>query len=333
MNTVSSGERPAAVTPSAGRGSVTVIICTRNRADSLRETLASIGRCAVPPDIAAELLVLDNGSTDHTAQVVREAALTHLPVRRVEEPAPGLSRARNAALRATSADMVLFTDDDVRVPVDWIEGMCRPIFSGAGDAVIGRVRFPPHYRPLLEREPFRSKGGWFASNETGGDLSGSKNMVGANMAFSRRVIETLGGFDPDLGAGALGFYEESIFSWRLVEAGLRLVPVPDISVEHHFDLSRLTRRTLLGLAERMGRSEAYVNHHWHHDPTKADPAKVRRARLLLLLERLLKPWIFFTGQVPLPEIQRVQTLAYWQHYARLDGTPRKYPPPSPSVVR
>ena len=312
---------------------MTVIICTRNRADSLRETLASIGRCAVPPDIAAELLVLDNGSTDHTAQVVREAALTNLPVRRVEEPAPGLSRARNAALRATSADMVLFTDDDVRVPVDWIEAMCRPMLAAAADAVLGGVRFPAHYEPLLSREPFRSKRGWFASNDSGGDLSGSKNMVGANMAFNRRVIETLGGFDPELGAGALGFYEESIFTWRLVEAGLRLVPVPDISVEHHFDLSRLTRRTLLGLAERMGRSEAYVNHHWSHDPTKADPARERRARLLLLLERVRRPWAFFTKYVPLPELQRVQTLAYWRQYARLAGTPRKYPPPSSSVVR
>ena len=312
---------------------VSIIICTRDHADSLRETLASIGGCAVPPDIVAELLVVDNGSTDHTAQVVRETKLAAMPVRYVREPMPGQTRARNAGLAASRADMVLFTDDDVRVPADWIEGMCRPVFAGAGDAVIGRVRFPPHYRPLLEREPFRSKGGWFASNETGGDLSESKNMVGANMAFSRRVIETLGGFDLELGPGALGFYDDSLFSWRLTEAGLRMVPAPDVSVEHHFDLSRLTRRTILGIAERMGQSEAYINHHWHHDATKADPAKAQRARLLLLLERLLKPWIFFTRQVPLPEIQRVQTLAYWRQYARLAGTPRKYPPPAPSVAR
>jgi glycosyltransferase involved in cell wall biosynthesis len=312
---------------------VSIIICTRDHADSLRETLASIGRCVVPPDIAAELLVVDNGSTDHTAQVVRETKLASLPVRYVQEPTPGQTRARNAGLDASRADMVLFTDDDVRVPVNWIEGMCRPIFSGAGDAVIGRVRFPAHYRPRLEREPFRSKGGWFASNETGGDLSESKNMVGANMAFSRRVIETLGGFDLELGPGALGFYDDSLFSWRLTAAGLRMVPAPDISVEHHFDLSRLTRRTILGIAERMGQSEAWVSHHWHHDPTEADPAQERRARLLLLLERLLKPWVFFTGHVPLTEIQRVQTLAYWRQYARLAGTPRKYPAPSLAVVR
>ena len=332
MNTVSPGEPAVAVVPPVVQASVTVIICTRNRADSLRETLASIGQCVVPPHLAAELLVVDNGSTDRTAQVVREAKLTRLPVRYLAEPAPGLSRARNAALRASAADMVLFTDDDVRVPADWIGGMCRLMTSGLADAVIGGVRFPAHYEPLLAREPFRSKRGWLASNESG-DLSESRNMVGANMAFNRRVIETLGGFDPELGAGALGFYEESIFSWRLTEAGLRMAPAPDVWVEHHFDFSRLTRPTILGMAERMGRSEAYVSYHWHHDPGKAEPAKARRARVLLLLERVLKPWAFFTRYVPLQEIQRVQTLAYWRQYARLVGTPRNYPPPPPSVVR
>ena len=319
-------------TVSSGPGSVTVVICTRNRADSLRETLVSIGQCVVPPDLTAELLVVDNGSTDGTAQVVREAKLTNLPVRYLAAPTPGLSRARNAALRASAADMVLFTDDDVRVPADWIGGMCRPMTAGTADAVIGGVRFPAHYEPLLAREPFRSKRGWLASNESR-DLSESRNMVGANMAFNRRVIETLGGFDPELGAGALGFYEESIFSWRLTEAGLRMVPAPDVWVEHHFDFSRLTRPTILAMAERMGRSEAYVSYHWHHGPGDAEPAKERRARLLLLLQRVLNPWAFFTRYVPLEEIQRVQTLAYWRQYARLAGTPRNYPPPAPSVLR
>ena len=276
--------------------------------------------------------MVDNGSTDGTAQVVREAKLPNLPVRYLQEPTPGLSRARNAALRASTADLVLFTDDDVRVPPDWIAGMCRPMEAGAADAVIGRVLFPAHYEPLLAREPFRSKRGWLASNEWD-DLSENRHMVGANMAFNRRVIETLGGFDPELGAGALGFYEEAIFSWRLKEAGLRMVPAPDVRVEHHFDFSRLTRATILKMAERMGRSEAYISYHWCHDPGRAEPAKERRAWLLLLLERVLKPWTFFTRYVPLPEIQRVQTLAYWRQYARLAGTPRNYPPPPPSVVR
>jgi glycosyltransferase involved in cell wall biosynthesis len=54
---------------------VSIIICTRNRADSLRETLASIGRCDVPADLPAELLVIDNGSTDHAREVAEAGGL------------------------------------------------------------------------------------------------------------------------------------------------------------------------------------------------------------------------------------------------------------------
>ena len=305
--------------------SVTLIICTRNRADSLRETLASIGQCAVPAGIAAELLVVDNGSTDHTARVVEQAGLTNLPVRRLLEPPPGLSYARNAGLRASAGKVILFTDDDVRVPAGWVEGMCRPILAGRGDAVAGSVRFPAGYEEVLAREPYRSRRGWFASNE-GADPADPGNLVGANMAFARRVSDTLGGFDSNLGAGALGFYEETLFTARLKRAGFRLVSALPIVVEHHFDLSRLTRGTLLQMAERMGKSEAYLDYHWHRSEAVVRPATVRRARLLLWLERLLTPWNAALGRTTASEIQRAQTLAYWQQLRQLSGVPRRYGP-------
>lgn len=312
-------------------GSVSIIICTRDRADSLRETLESIGRCAVPPDVSAELVVVDNGSTDHTAEVVARAGLRNLPVRRVRESEPGLSRARNAGLRASASEVILFTDDDVRVPLDWIEGMCRSIFAGRGDAVAGSVRFPVGHERVLSREPYRSRRGWFASNE-GADPADPGNMVGANMAFSRRVSDTLEGFDPHLGAGALGFYEETLFCTRLKLAGFRLVSALHIGVEHHFDLSRLTRGTLLKMAERMGRSEAYFDYHWNHSATVVPRATVGRARLLALLEQALKPWNTLLGKVSIGEIQRAQTLGYWQQLRQFAGTPRHYPAPAASVA-
>ena len=322
-------------------GSVSIIICTRNRADSLRETLASIGKCAVPRGLAAEVLVVDNGSTDHTLEIVRKAGLTNMPVRYVSEMQPGQTRARNAGLRASAADMVLFTDDDVLVPENWIGGMCPPILGGEADAVAGSIHFPAHYERLLAREPFRSRRGWFASSENIDPVQ-PQRMVGANMAFSRRVIETIKQFDTELGPGALGFYDDTLFSLCLKEAGFRLVAAPDISVEHHFDLSRLTRRTLLSMAERMGNSEAYVVYHWPKEGATANPAKERRAWLLLFGTRLLTPWNPVLGQTPSWELQRVQTLAFWRQLARCAGTPRTYQtevtplattPDAPATVR
>lgn len=305
---------------------VAIILCTRDRIASLRDTLAAIGRCAVPADLTAELIVVDNGSTDGTADLVRSTRLPNLPVRYVPEPAPGQVRARNAGLRASAgAAVVLFTDDDVRPVPDWIEGMCRPILAGAGDAVTGTVTFPPHHAAMLAREPFHSLRGWFAATDHI-DPAAPGLLVGANMAFSRRVVETLGGFDPELGPGALGFYDDTVWSFRIQRAGFRLVAAaPGVSVEHHFDRSRLTRGTLLSMAGRMGRSEAWLSYHWEGSPATVPAAKLRRARGLLGLYRTLTPWRLLQRAAPAWELRRVQTLAYLEELGRMDGQPRKYP--------
>ena len=304
---------------------VAIILCTRDRAASLRETLAAIGTCAVPPDLSAELIVVDNGSTDGTAALVREACLTNLPVRYVLEPLPGQVRARNAGLRAAAhADVIVFTDDDVRPPRDWIEGMCRPILAGKGDAVAGWVHFSPPYEALLAREPFRSRRGWFASTEDI-DPAAPGRLVGANMAFSRRAAEATGEFDPELGPGALGFFDDSLWSWRLMAAGFRLVgAAPGISVEHHFDRTRLTRATLLAMAERMGRSAAWVEYHWDGSEGRVPAGKRWRARGLLAASRALTLWRGWQAAAPAWELQRVQTRAYLEALHGFAGQARKY---------
>ncbi len=303
--------------------SVSIVICTRDRAENLRLTLDSIRRCESPGDMAAEMVVVDNGSTDGTNQVISEARFNGAPVRRVWEPAPGLSRARNAALRATSSDILLFTDDDVRVPPRWIAGMCAPILSGAMDAVAGGVHFPAEYEPRLAREPLRSRRGWLASTERT-DPDQPNCLVGANMAFSRRAADAVGEFDPQLGAGALGFCEETLFASRLLAAGCRIGTAFSVSVEHHFDLSRLTRATLLNMAARMGRSAAYVDYHWEQADAQHARAKMRRAAALMAIERIKTPWRVFAAHATTNETQRVQTFAYWQKLAELDGQPRRY---------
>ncbi len=237
---------------------VSIILCTRNRAARLRTTLETIGRCRIPADLAAELLIVDNGSTDETPQVVRQFHLPNMPVRYVCEPTPGQSRARNRGLAEGDGSILLFTDDDVRVPPDWIDGMCRPILEGSADAIAGGVRFPPE----LDRQ-LRMCRSWFASTE---DILPDRpdRFVGANMAFSRDVLDRVAAFEVELGPGALGFGDETLFSFQLRQAGYRLVTRFDVAVEHHFDPARLTRSKMLEAARQMGRSKAYVAYHWHH---------------------------------------------------------------------
>lgn len=269
------------------QGRVTIIICTRNRADSLRETLKSIGKTYVPSGWEVELLVVDNCSTDHTQAVFHEGAVTNMPARLVSEGRPGKGYAYNTGIRNALHDVLLFTDDDVRVPNHWLEGMCLPILLNQADAVGGGVHFPEEYRELFLSEPLRSRQEWFAST-SGLDPHRLDRMVGANMAFHRKVAEQIGGFDPALGPGALGFADETLFSRQLLAAGFRLASALDVSVEHRFDLTRLSPRQVVEIATRMGRSEGYLVHHWERQPIPS-LLQLWQAKLGLGLRKFLRP--------------------------------------------
>ena len=247
--------------------SISIIICTRNRAERLRSTLQSISKATVPQHWTVELLVVDNGSTDGTQAVVMEAQLSNMNLRYINEPMTGQSHARNTGLRETSGEAVLFTDDDIRVPSNWVVAMCEPILTGAAHAVAGAVIFPDEYSGVFSRPGLSSRQSWFASTHEL-DPHHPGRMVGSNMAFHRRILDKCPEFDVELGPGALGFGDETLFSSQLLAAGYKLAAVFDTSVEHYFDLTRLTREALLDAARKMGRSHAFVFHHWEHQRSR-----------------------------------------------------------------
>ncbi len=237
-----------------------ILIVTRDRADELKETLEAMRRVAVPAGCEVELVVVDNGSSDHTQGVVKGCRLDGICVRHVLEEKPGLSHGRNRALAESSGEVILFTDDDVRPPEDWLVRMMAPIKEGEADGVAGGVVLAPH---LLRPWMTAKHKAWLASSEW---IDGGKpvSMVGANMVFARRVLEKVPEFDPELGAGALGCGEEGLFVSQLLEAGFRITARLDVAMEHHCQESRLERGSWLAAAEKMGRSQAYRGHHWEH---------------------------------------------------------------------
>src|SRR5690606_2409380 len=98
---------------------LTVAICTWNRSFLLARTLEQLGALIVPPGLRWELLVVDNASSDDTSQVL-QGYLGRLPLRVVREERPGLSNARNAAIRAARGEYIIWTDDDVLVAPGWL---------------------------------------------------------------------------------------------------------------------------------------------------------------------------------------------------------------------
>jgi glycosyltransferase involved in cell wall biosynthesis len=241
---------------------ITIAIFTFNRARSLTHTLQALREVRIPAGATCELLVVDNASTDGTPQLIDSFAMPHLKIRNVLERRRGLSHARNTAIRESSGRVLVFLDDDVRPQPNWLERISEPILTGGADAVAGAVKIPSS----LERPWMTPKHrAWLASTERL-DSVNPDYIVGANMAFSRAVINKVPAFDPELGPGALGFYDDTLFSWQLREAGYRIVSRFDAVVEHHFDDSRLNRSAFLAAAQIRGRCLAYLRHHWKQEP-------------------------------------------------------------------
>lgn len=273
---------------------VSIMICTRNRREALRQTLASVARLRVPPDLTPELIVVDNGSTDGTDAVVDGFRPPDLPVRLIREPRPGAGRARNAALAAARGDILLFADDDVRLPEDWLTVLCAPIRAGTADVVGGAVVLAGDLlRPWMTA--FHRK--TLAATE-GIDPKAPSDLISASMAFARRVLDRVPAFDPELGPGtANGTLEDTLFTRQLHAAGFRLTTAFEAPVVHHFAPERLTRRAFLRAARSRGRSLSYIHYHWHHRPAtdwthRTAAWQVWRTPHVLLALRYLRLWLW-----------------------------------------
>jgi GT2 family glycosyltransferase len=180
-----------------------------------------------------------------------------LPLRYLYEQRRGKSTGLNTALKTAQGEILLWTDDDVRVPRDWIAGMCDLIEKGEADVTAGEVALAPS----LERPWMTSfHRGWLADTRA---LPKERLPFGINMAFHRRVLETVPFLDTDLGPGALGSGEEILFCLQLKQAGFRVVTAPPV-VEHHFEPSRLLYGSWKKRARIEGRIEAYYCYHWFH---------------------------------------------------------------------
>jgi len=265
--------------------SISIIICTRNRAASLRPTLESLARVGVPPDWRAEVLVVDNGSTDETEAVVRNTRLTNMAVRHLYESKRGKSNALNAALAVAGGEILLFTDDDVSVPTDWLTQMVTPLLEGWADAVVGKVVLAQNLlRPWLTT--------WHQVFLAAVDrqIYPSVELVGANMGFRRSVLERVPAFDPETGPGSPHCTnEETLFGLQLAEAGFNIRYIEPATVTHHPEESRLQRGQWLAVVERLGRTQAYIAHHWEHKLISNARLRCFFYWVKLHLRRLLQP--------------------------------------------
>jgi glycosyltransferase involved in cell wall biosynthesis len=241
-----------------GACGLSLIICTRNRSESLRRTLASLESVAVPPHVSWEVVVVDNNSRDRTRDVVEEfVRASGLNVRYVLEQSEGLSRARNAGMRAANGAILAFTDDDVIVGREWLRGVSGAFLEGDGNVamVFGQTRrLAPGQAKVSVKEVGTRQEFTFPANPW---YVGHGN----NMSVRRVVAERVGEFDVRLGAGTrVGSGEDTDYIYRVLRAGERLVysPVPIVYHDHSVDSAEQERQVWRSYAR--GRGAFYGKH-------------------------------------------------------------------------
>ncbi|HEY2663111.1 MAG TPA: glycosyltransferase, partial [Candidatus Binataceae bacterium] len=134
---------------------VSVAICCHNGEKLLTPTLAHLKTQRVSAEVPWEVIVIDNASTDRTAEVAVECwkGGAPAPLRIVREPRLGLSHARMRAFAEARHELVSFVDDDNWVAPDWVETASRAMSIDPGLGAILSVNRPVADRPLPD---------WFA---------------------------------------------------------------------------------------------------------------------------------------------------------------------------
>jgi glycosyltransferase involved in cell wall biosynthesis len=203
--------------------SATIAICTHNRAGLLAETLDNVLPQVLagsdPAVKAVDVLVVDNNSTDDTAAVVEARRERYPSLRYVFEPIPGLSPARNRAMKEALHDVVIFLDDDVEVAADWLRETLAA-FTANNVAVAGG-RVLPCRLDLPDWLPPDLKGIVSVLDPPNDEMVGC-DLIGANIAVRLSVLGEQAFFDTRLGRKGRRLIggEESDLLYRTRKAGL-----------------------------------------------------------------------------------------------------------------
>jgi GT2 family glycosyltransferase len=218
---------------------LSVVIATYSRASLLNECLQHLASQRFRD--GDEVIVVDNGSVDDTAGIVR----THQPtfpaaLHLLTEPRPGKSHALARGLAVAQGEVLAFLDDDVNVGAGWLDVVRDTMVDSSVALMGGRVepRWDARVRPWMRHAPFRYRrlGAPLGLLDYPSDVVelGPRTVLGANMAVRRAVFEAVGGFATHLGKlrGTLLSGEDHELCLRVQRAGFKAIYVPSAVVYH-----------------------------------------------------------------------------------------------------
>lgn len=205
---------------------VSVVVCTRNRAEMLVECLSSLFRNQYP---STEIVVVDQSTDDEAEQQVK-ASHGYQRLKYIRSRTIGLSKARNIGIEASEGEILSFTDDDCVVSENWVASIAAEFRQDSQVmAVFGRVlplgvswADPPV--AIKDSEEYEVSCGKANPWRLG---------HGANMSFRRTVFAEVGYFDELLGPGAsLRNCDDADMTYRMLKAGFKVIYSPKVLNYH-----------------------------------------------------------------------------------------------------
>jgi len=199
---------------------VSVVVPTRGRVGYLQVTLHSLE--SQDPAAPYELLVVDDGSTDGTRELLGRRGAPSLRL----DPSRGLNAARNAGVKATRGKLVAFVDDDVEVPSGWLHALMEgaernPEAEAFGGPIRARFEGPAPRGCGREDPPLTTL-------DLGPEDRACEVVWGANMLVRRSAFDRIGGFDEQIEGGG----DEEEWLERLRAAGGRVVYLAAAGLDH-----------------------------------------------------------------------------------------------------
>lgn len=232
---------------------VSVVVCTRNRGNYLLNALRAYEK--ISTGLVWELIIVDNGSTDSTSQVLDQfISSTHIHAHVTFEPRIGASHARNTGWRYAVGKVVAFSDDDCYPQPDFLDAAWKNFSETQLDYLGGKILLydpmdlPITIQPLEMRVEFPPK-----------SFIESGLIHSANMFFRREVLSAISGFDELLGAGTwLKAGEDTDLINRAAAAGFRGAYDPRPVVFHHHRRRTQEQADALMRSYDIGRGAYYI---------------------------------------------------------------------------
>jgi glucosyl-dolichyl phosphate glucuronosyltransferase len=241
---------------------LSVIIPTRNHAQFVSDLLDTLAVQAAV-HFRWEVMVIDNGSTDQTAQITKEKISTlPIEIRYIYEPRPGLHNGRHRGALEARGRYLAYLDDDVLLTPTWIQGS-EKLASGQADAVVGRIlpkweTRPPAWLTTLTRVP-----GYLSLLDMGqrGIYIDPRYVYGDNFFIPAKVVLDLKGFHPDSMPIDLLRYRgdgEYALMMKFKKAGLKAWYEPIATVYHRVPRERMRLDYLCKRAYAQGISDSFT---------------------------------------------------------------------------